>query len=398
MLKKSCFSNQKWNENVFQIAYSQNAKIQSENEEKKMKRLVLAATLVFSLAASVFSQADLQPLAVVKLNRSETITLRQLRSRVEMYQKQNNIQTFTIDQKKEILAAMIDEKLITQAAVKSGLQVTDTNVNQYFLRSLSQQVGRAVTEAEFAEMVKANTGLSFDDFMRQQVGMNVAEYKAYLKNQLLAQQYVLQQKQGEIAKVAATDSEIRNFYEMNKASFVQSDMVKIFLILVPKKSGSESDLEAARTKANKMLNDLKDKKSTFDSIKAASVNDKTYQGGDIIISKTPQHAAQLGISPADLEELFGRKIGYISNLNETKNDFQFYVVREKYPAKMLSLSDLVQPDTTTTVYDYIKMNLTQQKQNQALILAVNDITKSLDTPENVDRKKTGDALDKLLNW
>ena len=91
-------------------------------------------------------------------------------------------------------------------------------------------------------------------------------------------------------------------------------------------------------------------------------------------------------------------MGYISELNETKNDFQFYAVRQKYAAKMLAIGDVVQPETTITVYDYIKQNLTNQKQQAALLKAVNDLTKSLDTPENVERKKTGDALDKLLNW
>ena len=65
---------------------------------------------------------------------------------------------------------------------------------------------------------------------------------------------------------------------------------------------------------------------------------------------------------------------------------------------MLALSDLVQPETTITVYDYIKSNLTQQKQSEALIAAVQEVIDELDTPENVERKKTGAALDKLLNW
>ena len=65
---------------------------------------------------------------------------------------------------------------------------------------------------------------------------------------------------------------------------------------------------------------------------------------------------------------------------------------------MLAISDVVQPETTNTVYDYIKQNLTAQKQQAALVKAVSDLTGELDTPQNVDRKKTGDALDKLLNW
>ncbi len=358
-----------------------------------MKRLALFAA-IFTLATGLFAQADLQPLAIVKLYKSETITLKHLKSRVEAFQMQSKAANFTVDQKKEILSALIDEKLIVQAAQKSGISITDSQVNQYFLQSISQQLGHQVTEAQLAETVKQQTGMTLDELMKQQTGMNVADYKGYLKNQLLAQQYVLSSKRDELSKVAPSDAEIRAFYEMNKASFVQNDMVKMFLVIYPKKG----DAEAVRVKANKALNDLKDKKTTFEAIKKGSATDGSYQGGDLLISKTAQHAQQVGLSYNELMELFGRDVGYISNLNETDENFQFYAVREKYPAKMLGLSDVVQPETTITVYDYIKQNLTQQKQQQYLVGAIQQLSESLDTPENVDRKKTGAALDKLLNW
>ena len=357
-----------------------------------MKKIILAAALAFSMAFGAFAQSDLQPLAVVKLNKSETITLKQLKNRVETYQKQNNLQSFTVEQKKEILDAMIDEKLVVQAATKAGMNITDTQVNQYFLQNIAQQVGRNVTEAEFAEIVKKETNLSLDDFMKQQVGMGVNDYKAYLKNQLLAQQYVIQQKQGELTKVAPTDEDIRKFYDLNKASFVQNDMVKLFLVVVPKAGNAEG----AKTKAEGMLNAVKNKSLSFDKIKTDSGKD--YQGGDLFIGKTAQHAQQLGISYNDLLELFTRDLNYISSLNETETDFQFYVVRQKYAAKMLGISDLVQPETTITVYDYIKQNLTNQMQSQALVAAVQDITKSLRTPSNFEYKQKEEKLKKLLDW
>ena len=357
-----------------------------------MKKILLAASILISLAFGAAAQSDLQPLAVVKLNKSETITLKQLKNRVETYQKQNNIQSFTVDQKKEILEAMIDEKLVVQAAQKAGMNITDTQVNQYFLQNISQQVGRSVTEAEFSEIVKKETGQNLDDFMKVQVGMSVADYKGYLKNQLLAQQYVFQQKQGELQKIAATDEEIRKFYDLNKASFVQNDMVKIFLVVVPKANNKDG----AKIKAEALLNGVQSKSLSIDKIKSDSGKD--YQGGDLFIQKTAQHAKQLGISYNDLIELFTRDINYISKLNETDTDFQFYVVRQKYAAKMLAISDLVQPETTVTVYDYIKQNLTNQKQSSALIEAVQEITKGLHTPSNVEYKQKDEKLKKLLDW
>lgn len=359
-----------------------------------MKRLAIALTLVLSSLAGVFAQADLQPLATVKLNKSETITLKQLKTRVDIYAKQNGVDSFTVDQKKEILSAMIDEKLVVQAATKAGLSLTDTQVDQYFLQNISAQLGRTVTQSEFEEIVKQQTGKNLDEYMKATVGMSTSDYKNYLKNQLIAQQYVLQQKQADIVKATATDEDIRSFYDLNKASFVQNDMLKLFLVVFPK----DGKVEQAKKDADKLLGELKAKKTTCEEIKTKSENSKTYQGGDLLISKTVAHAQQLGITSAELFELFDKDIGYISSLNETENDFQFYVVRAKYPAKMLGLSDLVQPETTITVYDYIKQNLTQQKQSQAMIVAVQEVTKELNTPENVEYKKSGAALDKLLNW
>ncbi len=359
-----------------------------------MKRLALFVSMIFMVCGGVFAQADLQPLATVKLNKSETITLKQLKNRVEVYGKQNGISSFTVEQKKEILDAMIDEKLVVQAAAKAGMVLTDTQVNQYFLQNISQQIGKDVTEAEFEEIVKQNTGKSLDEYMKNSTGMGLDEYKAYLKNQLIAQQYVLQQKQADIQKAAPTDEEIRAFYELNKASFVQADMLKLFLVIFP----IGDDASAAKEKAEKMLQEFKDKKITSDKIKNDAANSKDYQGGDLFISKTSQHAQQLGLSYNELLELFSKDTGYISSLTQTKTDFQFYSIRGKYPAKMLELSDLVQPETTSTVYDYIKAVLTQQKRSQAMIAAVQDVTKNLNTPENVVLKKEGAALDKLLNW
>ena len=69
-----------------------------------------------------------------------------------------------------------------------------------------------------------------------------------------------------------------------------------------------------------------------------------------------------------------------------------------YEAKMLSLSDVVQPETTITVYDYIRQNLTNQKQLQYAQVAAQEMAQELYTPANVEMKKNGDALDKLLSW
>ena len=49
-----------------------------------MKKLVFSLMSLVLLSASVFAQSDLQPLAVVKLNKNESITVKQLKTRCEI--------------------------------------------------------------------------------------------------------------------------------------------------------------------------------------------------------------------------------------------------------------------------------------------------------------------------
>lgn len=359
----------------------------------KMKRLTLALVAMLS-AVMVFAQSDLQVLAVVKLNKNESITVKQLKTRVDAYQKQRG-SPLSVDDKKKVLEAMIQEKLVTQAAAKAGISIPESMVEQYFLQSISQSLGRNMTEQEFEQLVKEQTNLSLDEYMRQQVGMSVADYKAYLKNQLIVQQYIVSQKQNELQGVSPSDEEIRAFYELNKPSFVWTDMIKLFLVIIPK----NTDAEVARIKANTLNSDLKNKKTTVNQLTVDSKKPNAdFQAGDILVNKSQQSAVQLGVSYAELLELFKKEKNFISDVAEQESNFQFFTVIKKFDAKMLELSDVVQPETTITVYDYIKNSLSQQKQMEYLSTAATEIATTLDTNSNVERKKQNADLDKLLNW
>ena len=359
-----------------------------------MKRFAIALFALF-MSAAVFAQSDLQVLAVVKLNKNESITVKKLKTRVEMYEKQRGT-ALSVDDRKKVLDALIQEKLVLQAAQKAGVTLTDSAVEQMFLQQVSSQLlGRTVTQSELEEVVKQETNLSLDDFMKQQIGMSVEEYKTYLKNQTIVQQHIMRQRENELKAVAATDEEIRSFYELNKSSFVWTDMMKLFLVVVPK----SNDGEAARVKADDLYKKLKEKKLSSNQITVESKKENSgFQSGEILINKNQTSAQQLGISYTDLISLFSNEKDYISNVSEFDTHFQFYMIIKKYDAKLLGLSDVVQPDSTTTVYDYIRSSLGQQKVMQYFTIAAQEIAEGLDKEENVERKKTGDALTKLLTW
>lgn len=359
-----------------------------------MKRLAVVLLALF-MSTSIFAQNDLQVLAVVKLNKNESISLKQIKTRVEMYEKQRGA-SLSVDDRKKVLDALIQEKLVLQAAQKAGLSLTDSQIEQMFLQQVSQQLlGRNATQSELETVVKQQTNLSLDDFMKQQIGMSVTEYKTYLKNQTIVQQYILRQRENEIKSVAATDDEIRAFYELNKSQFVWTDMLKLYMVVVQK----GSDAEKARAKSDELYNQLKNKKLTPNQMTVESKKENSgFQAGEMLINKNQLSAQQLGISYKDLLSLFDNNAGYVSSVGEFDSHFQFYTIVKKYDAKMLTLSDVVQPDSTTTVYDYIRSSLGQQKVMQYFTVAAQEIAVELDTEANVERKKTGDALIKLLSW
>lgn len=359
-----------------------------------MRRLVTICVFLCCLPLSLMAQADLQVLAIVKLNGRASIYVKQVRSRTDFYEKQMQ-KSLSVDDRKKILDTIIDEKLVMQAAEKAGVTVPESAVDQYFLQSMSQQVGRELTEQELNNIIKQQFNMSLDDYLKQQFGMSLAEYKDRLRTTLVAQQYVLSQRQKEIQSIAPTDDEIRNFFSMNDGKFVQNEMLKMFIVNVPKASNAE----AARAKVNELLNGYKSKKITHDQILVKSKTpSEGYNAVDAYINKNEISAAQLGVSIKSLSDIFARNKGYVSDVFDNPANFQFYVIMEKYSKKFLEIGDVLQPGSNVTVYEYIKSGLTQQKQAAYLQNALDEIAKSLDTEANVDRKKKDKDLNKLLSW
>ena len=262
------------------------------------------------------------------------------------------------------------------------------------MQAMSQSVGASVTEKELNDLLKAQN-TSLDAELLAQTGMNVADYKAYLKNQLIAQQYVISVRQSEIQASAATDAEIRGFYEGNKASFVWSDMVKLFVVGVP--NGNNAD--AAKNKINEIRNKFIDKKMTKEQIITQSqISGSGYTANEGLLPKTDAGAASIGLTYASMLGIYEQPEGYVSEVTETNEAYLFLSLSNKYAAKMLTLSDVVSPDSTVTVYEYIRSNLTQQKAQAYIQQAAQDVANELRKPEYIEEKKTGAALDKLLNW
>ncbi|MGP1437727.1 MAG: MOSP complex formation periplasmic protein, TDE1658 family [Treponema sp.] len=350
---------------------------------------------VFTLFCSlVYAQADLQPIAEVKLLKREPITLGQLKLQIATLEKGYG-RKLTIEERRKVLDGIVNERLLRQAAEKEGIKIPDSQVNEYFNNMLAQQVGYPITEAEFAKLIETETKQTLNDFMKAQTGMGVVESKEFLRGQIAVQVYVGQKKGADLSKIAGpTDSEIRAQYDMNKSSFVRPDTVKLFLVVVPKQKNTQAEkdkIESIRKRVNQNI-------KVIDEVKKDSGEKSGYLAEFVYAAKTQLAAQQMGITMEALVEIFKQKINYVSPVTEMSNNFQFFVVMEKLDVKILALSDVIDPNQTTTVYEYIRQMLTTEKQSAALQQAIQQLTENLRVPANFKMLKEDVSLNKLLNW
>lgn len=360
-----------------------------------MRRYLISFCMVIVLSAGVFAQTTLQPIAEVKLSARAPITLGQLKTRVSALEKELG-RKMTVEERKQTLDGLINEKLIVQAAERDGIKIMDSEVNNYFNEYVSSQLGRQVTETDFAQLIKENTNMSLDEYMKAQNGMTLAEFKNFLKTQLTAQAYVMQKKQKELQSIASpSDDQIRSYYEVNKQSFVQPDTVQLFLAVAPKENKASA--------AKKIIEDIQKKlmantKITAELRTKSQEKNSGYQAGELFVSKTALAAEQLGIPMEELLKIFNMKVGEVSPVTETGTNYQCFVVLEKKDAKILGLSDVIEPGGNVTLYEYIKKMVIMQRQNEALNDALVSVTNDLRKADNFKILQAGADLDKTLSW
>ncbi len=345
--------------------------------------------------SGVWAQSNLQPIAEVKLNKRIPITLGQLKIRVKALEKEIG-RKMTFEERKHTLDGLINEYLVVQAAEKDGIKVMDSEVNNYFNEYVSNQLGKRVTEAEFAKMIREQGNMSLDEYMKTQNGMTLAEFKSFLKTQLTAQRYVMVKKKKDLASLPLpTDSQIRSYYELNKQSFVQPDTVQLFLAVAPK----DKSASAAEKKIKEVQKKLSSDPKSIDAIRTQSHKKNSgFEAGEVFISKTQLAAKQLGVPMEELLKIFSLKKGAVSPVNETPMNYQCFLVLDKKEAKILALSDVVEPGSNVSLYEYIKRMVMMERQNKALSDALTALTNALRKPENFRIFKKDAALEKQLSW
>jgi parvulin-like peptidyl-prolyl isomerase len=310
-----------------------------------MKRLVLVFGVFLVISGQIFGQIDLQPVATVRLSKTEQITVRQFREYVnwltiaKVMSTNNPNAKLTEAERRQALDELGNQFLACQAAEQERITVSERDINQYFDESIknfsagmTQLLGRAPTDAEI------------DTELRNRTGMSRASFRELMKRSLLTENYLKVKKQSLFDSIKQpTEAEIAAVYNEARTKsifdngFSRPDTAKVRMIVVPIPNAAGK--AAAQTTANNLVRQIGNDVSRFDqAVLDAQKPNAGYLGGEGFVYKDPRAREAMGASFVDA--VFSLKQGEVSKLLERPDGFYIVKVMETYRAQTLALTDI----------------------------------------------------------
>ncbi|AEF80636.1 peptidyl-prolyl cis-trans isomerase [Leadbettera azotonutricia] len=333
-----------------------------------MKKICISIFLGIFLAGLLAAQSDLQPAAIVRLTKSEPITVKQYRTELERYEKQAG-RALAATEKRQVLDMMINERLAMQAAERDKIAITDNDVNQQLTQlknNMAQSVGRQPTDTEFGQAIRNETGLELPAFREQ------------LKKQLLIQKYLMEKKKDSFANIKVpSEDEIKNAYNLAKAQMVRPETVRFSMIQVAFTDAASK--AKAKDIADRLAREIGTNPSKFDEnlIKSQTPSADFKAGDGGYLPRNTQ--AQQVVGPDFMNIAFTLKQGEVSRVIEGAKGYQIIKITETYEQKNLELEDIFQLGTRMTVRDYIGNSLLQEREQSIIAKATQELVTELRT-------------------
>jgi parvulin-like peptidyl-prolyl isomerase len=324
-----------------------------------MKRFIFFLLAALAAAGTVFAQNEMQAVATVRLTKTEPITVKQLQNEVTLMETQMK-RPLTIDEKNQVLDALINQRLVLQAAERDKVSVSDGELNQQIEKlraSLAQSLGRQPTEAEFAQTV------------RNQYNLDMPAFREQVRRQFVMEKYLLTKKQQVFDAVKApTPEEIQDFYDLNKASLVRPDTVRLSMIQIP----FGDDRAKAKTLADSLGREIGTSPAKFDDAALRQGREAGFIAGDAgYLPKNPQGEQAVGAEV--MRAAFSLSQGQVSGVLTGPRGYLILKITESYTQKQLGLDDIIDLDSKMTVRQYINGGLSQNKQVSAIAQAQQEL-------------------------
>ena len=342
--------------------------------DMRNKRVVLSVIVLILFTLNAFAAplggATLvgTPAATVNLIRNRAITNEEVDETLKQYQDAG----VDVD-RTEIINVMINDEVFLQGAERDGIVIDDQTLNQVMAQqraSIESQVGQALTDEQYEQLLQSQTGLSYE------------EYREDIREQLLVNQYLSMKKgadiQAQINAIQISDSTIETFYRRNRQSFYSPENVRLAHIFIP-----YTDDEAKNEENAALLIDVAEQIKTGSITFEQAVQDYSQDmdsksiGGDIGWLTMDNTTARAGLGDAFVDTVVMMRPGEVSGMIESNLGYHIVKVSVHNDGKILGLDDHISPEDTTTVRDYIRQVLMQQEANTIMTNALNDMINEL---------------------
>ncbi len=337
-----------------------------------MKRILITVLLLY-ISINTFADILSEPLASVNLIRPEMITSLEVDQKIENYNKQLAASGRPRQdiKRSDMLDSLISSVLIAQAAEKSGMTVSEQDLNRVIQsqkQSAEGQLHQKITDAQFKQLIIKQTGSSWEDYISS------------IKEQLLQQIYITKTKKSmfESIKVPGED-EIQNKYDENIQRFFNPEYIRVSMIFIPNLNKDAQKGAEAKKRLEEAYLELKNGSISFDDavLKYSEEESIKYRGGDIGYVGRDNRNLKLQLGEEFFNNMFKMPVNKISKVLVSNSGYHILKITEKLEPKLLKLDDPIAPGNKLTVREYIKDGLLQEKQQEVLAKALKEINEEL---------------------
>jgi len=338
-----------------------------------MKRKLMVCILLMISAVSLWAQVIGQTVATVNLTKTVGITKRQVDQRFEELREIGSRSGIPADSisRDQVVDALISEILIRQAAERDNISVDQESLESIIeqqKREVEAQLGRTLSQQEFSEIIKQETRYTW------------TEYRDQLETQLLQQSYITQKKRSLFESInPPTQPEVEALYRENATNFTNPEYVRISHVFVQIANKTESDAEAARNKIDEARKKLQSGEMSFDDLvlKYSEDEKSKFRGGDVGFLTVDNQQIRSVYGRDFVNKVFALDKGEVSGIIESNIGFHIVKITEHQRPKILDLNDPIAPDNPTTVREYLRNRLYQQRQQQVLQQATQEVIEEL---------------------
>jgi len=262
----------------------------------KRRFQLLALGILGLLSSTSFSQPKVLDRIVAVVGK-DCLLLSDLNAQVEFYVFNNRLDANTPGLQKQVLDAMINEKLITARALEdTNISVSDDEVSNQLDALIAQRIQQAGSEKKLEEIY----------------GMPMTKMKREFRDEMRKQIYAQKLQQLKFGDLQVSGPEVEEFYNHYKDSLPKvPDQLELYHIFkIPKVSDQAKS--GVRAKAQSVLDSMKAGGDFADFARRYSQDPGSAAGGGDL------GFARRGQFVKDFEEaVFGLKENQISNLVET---------------------------------------------------------------------------------